>query len=72
MWKNLGNVNLQATIPSTDYDRSTTAGECGIFHLITNYAICACDIKSNNGMVKAVFDKTKTLFTNRLDLSLIN
>jgi hypothetical protein len=41
MWKNLGNENLQATIPSTDYDRSTKAGECGIFHLITNYAICA-------------------------------
>jgi hypothetical protein len=30
--KNLGNENLQATIPSADYDKSTT-GECGIFHL---------------------------------------
>jgi hypothetical protein len=32
--ENLGNENLQATIPSTDYDRSTTSEECGIFHLL--------------------------------------
>jgi hypothetical protein len=39
-------------------------------NLITNYARCACDIKSRNGMVKAAFDKKKTLFTSKLDLSL--
>ena len=31
--KNKGNENLKATSPSTDYDRSETIGECGIFHL---------------------------------------
>jgi len=38
--------------------------------LITNYARCACDIKSKNAMVKAAFDKKKTLFTSKLDLNL--
>jgi len=33
MWKQLGDKNLKATIPSTVYDRSKTAEECGIFHL---------------------------------------
>jgi hypothetical protein len=28
-----GNENLKATIPNTDYDRSKTTGECGIFQL---------------------------------------
>jgi hypothetical protein len=31
MEKNQGNENLKATIPSTDYDKSETAGKCGIF-----------------------------------------
>jgi len=26
-------------------------------NLITNYARCACDIKSRNAMIKAAFDK---------------
>jgi len=38
--------------------------------LITNYARCACDIKSRNAMVKAAFDKKKTLFTSKLELNL--
>jgi len=29
--KSLGDENLKATIPSTDYDRSKRAGECGVF-----------------------------------------
>jgi len=29
--KNQGNENLKVTIPNTDYDRSKTTGECGIF-----------------------------------------
>jgi len=31
--ENEGNVNLKATIPSTDYDRSKTAGEYGTHQL---------------------------------------
>jgi hypothetical protein len=31
--KNYGNENLEATIPNIDYDRTKTAGECGIFQL---------------------------------------
>jgi hypothetical protein len=31
--KNEDNENLMANIPSTDYDRSKIAGECGIFPL---------------------------------------
>jgi len=38
--------------------------------LITNYARCACDIKYRNAMVKAAFDKRKTLFTRKLELNL--
>jgi hypothetical protein len=33
IWKNKGTDNLKASIPVTDYDRSETAGECGIFQL---------------------------------------
>jgi len=33
MWKKLSDANLKATIPSTDYDRSKTAAECGTFQL---------------------------------------
>jgi hypothetical protein len=29
--KNESNENIMANIPNTDYDRSKTAGECGIF-----------------------------------------
>jgi hypothetical protein len=43
-----------------------------LVNLMTNYAICVCDIKSRNGMVKAAFDKKRTLFTSKLDLSLRN
>jgi hypothetical protein len=28
---NYSNENLKATVPSTDYDRSQTAIECGLF-----------------------------------------
>jgi hypothetical protein len=31
--KHYGNGNLQAIIPTTDYDRSKTMGEFGIFQL---------------------------------------
>jgi hypothetical protein len=31
--KNLGNVNLKATVLSENYDRSKSIGECGIFQL---------------------------------------
>jgi hypothetical protein len=31
--KNYSDENLRAAIPSVDYDRSKTAGECGIFQL---------------------------------------
>jgi hypothetical protein len=29
----VGNGNLKATIPTTEYDRSKTTGECKIFQL---------------------------------------
>jgi hypothetical protein len=32
--KKLGNDKLEATIPSRDYDRSKTTGQCGIFRLL--------------------------------------
>jgi hypothetical protein len=59
--------------PVTNYDRSTTTGECGIFQLllntITNYARCTRKIKSRIVMVKAPFSK-KILFARKLDLNL--
>jgi hypothetical protein len=39
-------------------------------NLITNYARSACDIKSRNAIIKAAFNKKKTLFTSKLDLNL--
>jgi hypothetical protein len=38
--------------------------------MITNYARCTCEIKSRTAMVKAVFNKKKTLFTRKLVLTL--
>jgi hypothetical protein len=70
MWKNLGNEKVQATTPNTDYDRSTTTGECGIFHMLgspDNKLFKMC----RNSMVKAAFaKKKKTLFSSKLDLNL--
>jgi hypothetical protein len=34
--KNYGNENLEATIPSTDYDKSKTTEECGIYFFLNN------------------------------------
>jgi hypothetical protein len=38
--------------------------------MITNAARCTCEIKSKITMEKAAFYKKKTLFTNKIDLSL--
>jgi hypothetical protein len=62
--KKLRYENLKATIPSTDYDRSETNGECGIFQLFgshyKNDARCVHEIKSRNATAKAAFNRKKT------------
>ena len=61
-------------MPSTDFDRSKTAGDCGIFNCLgsitTNDARCTWEIESRNVMAKAAFNKKKTLFTSKTDLNL--
>jgi hypothetical protein len=39
--------------------------------IITNDARCAREIKSRIAMAKAAFNKKKTLFTSKLDLTLM-
>jgi hypothetical protein len=53
------NVQLRAALP-TDFL------PLGLLN-----ARCTCEIKSNIAMAKVVFNK-KTLFTNKLDLNLLN
>ena len=71
--ENWGNENLKATIPNTDYDRSKTAGECGILSyfgsMITNDARCTQKIKSRIVMAKGACNK-KFLLTHKLHLHL--
>jgi hypothetical protein len=38
--------------------------------MLTNDGRCTCEIKSRNAMAKAVFNKKRALFTNKLDLEL--
>ena len=38
--------------------------------ILTNDGRCTCEIKSRIAMVKAAFNKKKTLFTSKLDLNL--
>jgi hypothetical protein len=38
--------------------------------MLTDDGRCACEIKSRIAMVKAAFNKKKTLFTSKLDLNL--
>jgi hypothetical protein len=38
--------------------------------MITNDVRCAREIKSSFAMVKSAFNRTKTLFTNKLDINL--
>jgi hypothetical protein len=72
--ENGGNENHKATITSTDYNRSQTAREYGIFQLFgyhdNKYARYTREIKSRIGMAKPAFNKNKTLITRKLDLNL--
>jgi hypothetical protein len=38
--------------------------------ILTNYGRCTCEIKRRIAMVKAAFNKNRTLFTSTLDLEL--
>jgi len=68
------NENFKTTIPSNNYDRPKTTGECGNFlifcSMLTNDGRCTCEIKSRIAMAKVAFNKKKTLFTSKLDLNL--
>jgi hypothetical protein len=70
-FKRLSVDNLQATIPSTGYDRSRTDGECRIFELfgstITSDARRTREIKSRTAMTKAAL--IRRLFTSKLNLN---
>jgi hypothetical protein len=70
--ENERNKNLKTIIPNADYKTSKTTADCGIFQLLrsmmTNDAICTCEIKSRITMAKAAFNKKQTLFTRKLDL----
>jgi len=75
MWKkNKSNENFKITIPSKNYDRSKTTGECGSFKylgsILTNDGRCSCEIKCGIAMAKAAFGKKGALFTGKLYLEL--
>jgi hypothetical protein len=61
MW--IENGNLKATIPITDYGRSETTGECGIFKDVGSFIMSntrnSSDIKSKIVVAKAAFNKPK-------------
>jgi hypothetical protein len=63
MW--IENGKLKATIPITDYGRSKTTRECGIFRdlssFIRNNTRSASDIKSRIAVAKAAFNKPKSI-----------
>ena len=66
------NENFKITIPSNNYDRPKTTGECGIFlgSMLTNDGRCTCEIKSRIAIANTAFNKKKTLFTSTLDINL--
>jgi len=74
MWKNKSNENFKTTIPSNNYDRPKTTGECGCFKslgsMLTNDGRCTREIKSRIAMANAAFNKKNTLFTSTMDLNL--
>ena len=74
MWKKQNNENFKKTIPSNNYDRPKNWRMWEYFkylgNILTNDGRCTCEIKYRIAMAKAVFNKKKTLFTNKLDLNL--
>jgi hypothetical protein len=38
--------------------------------MLTNYGRCTCEIKSCTAKAKAVFNKKRVIFTNKMDLEL--
>jgi hypothetical protein len=65
------NVNIKATIPSTDYDKSKTTGDVEYFNclvsVVTSDARFTREIKTRISMAKATFNKK--LFTSKIDLN---
>jgi hypothetical protein len=72
--KNEINENIETTIPSKNYDRPKTTREFESFkylaRILTNDERYTCKIKCRIAMVKAAFNKKRTLFTKTLDLEL--
>jgi hypothetical protein len=62
---------FKAIISNSNFDTPKTAGNVEYFNclgsMITNYARCACEIKSRIAMAKIAFNNM-TLFTSKLDL----
>ena len=61
------NENSKTTIPSKNYHRPKTTGECGNFYIylgsiLTNDGRRTCEIKCRIAMAKAAFNKKMTLF----------
>ena len=71
--KNKSNENFKTTIPSNNYDRRKQLENVECFKylgsILTKEGRYTCEIKSRIDMAKAVFNKKKTLFTNKLDLN---
>lgn len=67
MWRKVkvANGNLKTTIPNTDYSRSKTSTEYGIFKdvasIIKNDAGSTSKIKSRIAVSKAAFSKAKSI-----------
>ena len=75
MWKKKKYREFQTTIPSKNYHRPKTTGECGNFYIylgsiLTNDGRRTCEIKCRIAMAKTAFNKKRTVFTSVLDLEL--
>ena len=66
-----GNENVKGTFRIAHYDRSKTAGECGIFQLfwlhdtITNKARCTREVKSRIAIATSEFNRKDNFFTRK-------
>jgi hypothetical protein len=67
-----GWLSLKAAIPDTDYDRSSTTRDCGMFQLFakTDDARCTRDVESRIAMAETAFNKTKSLSYSKLNVKL--
>ena len=66
--------NFKTSIPSNNHDRPKQLENVECFKylgsILTNDGRRTCEIKSRIAMVKAAFNKKKTLFSSKLDLNL--